>query len=239
MTKNQSLLFRVLLFLAGAGIVLLAFFLTKSGRELNKADAFTWISAGVMYLFFFVPFFFSSFTIGNFSFKIPNLALIWTGIVFYILASAALLVMFTGAKVIPFNAAVIIQAALVFLFLLAVYFACFASSHIRAAAAEEAGKQQFINRIKSKAGVLSLSVEKLPAEYENAQKTMRAALEDIRYVYPAAGGAGGELELKIIASLNRLAELCGDITAGAHPLSLAEEAAKLQMLVKERKLLRN
>jgi len=237
MTRNQSLFFRFILFLAGAGILVLAFFLTKGGRELDRIDAFVWTSIGLMYLILFLPFFFSVINIANFSGKTPSLALVWTGIFFYIIASVILLFLLAFFYILSFNTAVIIQAVLLFIFAINVYFAYFASSHVGNVAAEEAGKQQYLNQIKPKAQTLQLLVNKLPADFSNAQKTLTQTIEQIKFIYPVDRGAGDDLELQILQSLNKLSELCN--TPGAIPVGLEGEADKLLMLVKERKLLRN
>ena len=59
MTKGQSQFFRFFLFLLGAGIIALAFYLTTDGDELTDIDKFMWVSISAMYLFLFLPFFFS------------------------------------------------------------------------------------------------------------------------------------------------------------------------------------
>jgi len=240
MTKNQSSLFRFLLFLAGAGIIVLAFFLTRGDRELNRIDAFTWASIGVMYLVFALPFVFAAINISNFSGKIPSLVMIWLGILFYMAASTVILILLTrNPPILQFNAAIIIQAVLLLLFIINIYLGYFASSHIRNVAAEEAGKQEFIRELKPKAQSLLLSVNRLPGEYENAQKILKQAIEEIRFIYPVNGGAGSDLESQIIKSINIITEYCGTVQAGAHNAKLEAESEKLRMLVKERKLLRN
>jgi hypothetical protein len=239
MTKNQSLFFRFLLFLAGAGIILFAFFLIKGNNELNRTDAFVLTSIGLMYLIFFIPFFFSSINIGNFSGKIPTLPLVWLGIILYMAVSVVIIILLAKACIISLSAAIIIQSVLLFLFFIDVYFAYFAGSHVVAVAAEEAEKQQFLVQIKSKAQVLQLSADRLPAEYENAQKILKRSLDDIKYIYPVDDHAGCDLELKILRSLDTLSELTGGISSGARPSALEPEAENLHMLVKERKLLRN
>jgi len=237
MTRNQLLFFRFILFLAGAGIIVLAFFLTKGDRELNRSDAFIWTSIGLMYLIFSLPFFFSAINIANFSGKIPSLALIWTGIFFYIIASVILLLLLAFFHILSINMVIIIQAVLLFIFAINVYFAYFASSHVGNVAMEEAGKQQYLNQIKPKAQTLLLLVNKLPVEFSNAQKTLTQSIEQIKFIYPVDRGAGINLESQIFQSLNKLSELCS--TPGAIPSVLEGEAEKLLMLVKERKLLRN
>ena len=239
MTRNQSSLFKFLLFIAGAGIIVLAFFLFRK-EELTGEDIFVWISIGVMYIVLALPFLFSAINIANFSGKIPSLVMVWLGIMFYTAASIVVILLLKRASsVIDLDKAILIQAILLFLFIINIYFAYFASSHVRNVAAAEAEKQQYISQLKPKSQSLLLSVNRLPAEYEKAQKTLKQTIEEIRYIYPVDSGAGNDLETQIIRSLNILSEYCGNIQAGARPAGLESEAENLRMLVKERKLLRN
>jgi hypothetical protein len=237
MTRNQSLLFRAGLFFFGAGIITLAFFISNEGKELTRIDSFFWVSIAVMYFVFFTPFLFSYIQIGNFSVKIPRLALIWTGITGYIILSILNIILLLNDM--SFTTAVVVQAVLLFLFFIDVYFAYFASDHVGSVIAQEKIKQQYVNELKSKAQVLLLSVNGLSAEYEAPQKLLKQSIEDIKYIYPVDNTAGDELELKIIAALKSIAEMCDTVTSGGHPASLEPAARNLQALVKERKLLRN
>jgi hypothetical protein len=241
MTGKQSLLFRAILFLFGAGIITLAFFLSNEGKELTRVDAFIWISIAVMYFVFFTPFFFSAIRIGNFSVKIPPLALVWTGIIGYIILSILNIILLVNGM--SFTRAVIAQAVLLFLFFIDVYFAYFTSDHVGSVAVREKTKQQYVNELKSKSQILLLSVNRLPAEYEASQTLLRQSIEDIKYIYPVDNAVGDESEIYIIAALESIAGMCDTITtsrgAAGHPLSLEPAARNLQALVKERKLLRN
>jgi hypothetical protein len=238
MTKNQSLIFRLVLFLFGAGIVALAFYLINGGNELTQIDKFTWVSIAVMYVAFFCPFFFSHITIGNFSVKIPNLALVWGALLVYIGISIGIIVLLRTHHI-TFNTAIIIQAVLLFLLAIDIYFSYFASTHVHNVAVEEAQIRQYISEAKAKAAGLVLNIQNLSAQYEQGQKAILRALEDIKYLSPASGGAGTELELKILASLNSLSQYCEMIAEGGHPSKFESEVQNLQMLVKQRKLVRN
>jgi len=237
MTKNQSLIFKAILFLAGAGIVVLALFLTRSGEGVKDKDVFIWVSIGLMYLIFFVPFFFSSISIGGFSVKIPRWTMIWLGSILYIAASVVVIIVLSK-QILPFNIAIIIQAVLLFLFAINVYFGYYASSHISAVNMEEHSKKQLLDDIKAKAKTVSLLISGLPEEYESTQCLLAAVFEDIRYLSPVDKGAGRELEQKINAHLDTLAQLCGSAGEGGHPLFEAA-VQKLITCVKTRKLLRN
>ncbi|MDR0644163.1 MAG: hypothetical protein LBG05_04505 [Treponema sp.] len=243
MTKSQSLVFRVVLFLFGAGVMALAFFLNTWGKVLTDAAVFTWLSIGIMYLFFFTPFFFSTITIANFSGKIPSLPIVWTGVIGYIIASIIVIILLSSFAI-SLNTAITVQAVLVFLFAVCMFLAFFASSHARQVGEEENKKTQFITELKARSQVLSLAVNRLPAEYENDRETIKRTLEEIKYISPVNGFEGFDLEFKIMDSLNEVSDICDSIAAGgAQGVSdtsvLEKEAGMLQMLVKERKLLRN
>jgi len=239
MTKNQSLLFRFILFFAGVGIIILAFFLTKGDRELTGTDAFIWTSIGVMYLIISLPFFFSAISVGNFSEKIPSLVIIWWRIIPLYIAASVIIILLLVNNVIIVNTAIVAQSILLFLAAIGLYLSYYASSHVSRVAVEEAGKQQYVNQLKPKAQSLLISVNKLPAKYEKAQNVLKQTIEEIRFIYPVDKGAGDDLELQIIKSLNILSEYCSGIHGGAHTAALDNEAENLRMLVKERKLLRN
>jgi len=213
--------------------------MTRGDGALTGIDGFVWISIAVMYLIFIMPFLLSSINIANFSGKIPVLSMLWFGIVLYLIASIVVILLLSKFWLLSLNLAIIIQAILLLLFFVNVYFAYFASSHVQMTAAEEKGKLQDVNSIKSMARLISLSVNKLPAEYEKAQTSLKQTLEDIKYIYPVSAGAGEDLEAGILKSLNTISELCGSVSSVSHTTALEPEAENLRMLVKERKLLRD
>jgi hypothetical protein len=262
MNKSRLPFFRVILFLFGAGIVALAFFLTQGNREVTGLDKFTWISISIMYLVIFIPFFFSSIRIANFSVKIPSMILIWLGTLVYIGVSIAVLILLR-TEIAPINQsaiveiiesyllsqepryyltlnqAIIIQAILGFLFLLDIYFAYFASAHVASVAQEVESKRQYLTEIKSKAASLSLAAGSLPSPYEQIQKLIGQVTDDIKYISPVSGGAGTDAELQIISFLDNVKEYCDIVSSGGSPASFDAEVKKLQMIVKQRKLLRD
>jgi hypothetical protein len=238
MTKDQSLTFRFLLFLAGAGILVLAFFLLNSGKELSNVDIFIWISLGVMYLVAACPFFFSLIRVGNFSGRIPSFAVIWFGIFLYIPASILLAVLLK-LEILLLNPGILIQAGLFFLFLVDVYAGFFASSHAAGAAAREDAQRQYLREIKQRAASLALKAGGFAPEYGAVQKSIKQASFDVSYIPPLDGGKGTETEQGILSSLKRLEELCLSIAEGGHPAGLEDETKKLELLIKERKLLRD
>jgi hypothetical protein len=244
----------------GAGITALALYLFQGTREVTAVDKFTWVSVFVMYLFFFIPFFFSSIRIARFSVRIPSMILTWLGILIYVGASIVVLVLLR-TRIAPvnqsavveiiesyldqepryylkLNQALVIQAILVFLFLLDIYFACFAQAHVASVAHKARSKRQYLTEIKDKAASLSLTAGSLPSQYEQVQKLIHQVTEDINYISPVSAGAGTDAELQIISSLDNLQECCDIVSTGGTPASFDAEVKKLQMIVKQRKLLR-
>jgi hypothetical protein len=238
MTKGQSQFFRFALFLLGAGIIALVFYLTKDGNELTGIDKFMWISVSLMYLFLFLPFFFSVINIGNFSTKIPSLTMVWIGIFLYIPASVAVILALKNSAIV-LDTALIIQAVLVFLFFLDIYFAYFANSHIQAVAVEESGKLQYVAEMKNKALLLVVKTGSLTGAYEKVQARIKKAAEDIRYFSPVDRGKSMETDLKIINSIESLSQFCDVVSGGGYSDSFDAEINKLEILIKERTLLRN
>ena len=241
MTKNQSLVFRFLLFLVGIGIILLAFILFTKGKELNRIDVFFWVSIVIMYLIFFIPFFFSLFNTENFSIKIPVLSMIWFGwfgIGFYLFSSIIILILLK-LYFLSFSLALIFQSILIFLFLIVIYFAYFSSKHVVQVDREETNKKKYFSQIKSKASLLRLSVDRLPSEHKNIQKDLLQTLDDIKYLSPVNKGVASEVELKIIQTMNSIAEILDAVLSNAYSTSFEKEAKTFKLLVNERKLYRN
>jgi hypothetical protein len=238
MTRTHSSFFRFFLFLFGAGIVLLAFFLFNRGRELSGSDIFTWVSIGVMYLVFFTPFFFSAINIGNFSGKIPSLAIVWLGIFVYIPLSIGIIALLRFFNF-SLTAALILQSIALFAFLVVVYFGYFASAHAGNVAAEEADKRQYLTEMKNRVASLALKAGSLSSEHEEVQKLIKRSADEIRYFSPVDRNKSTETDLEILSVIGNLIELCDTASENGHPASFEEKAKKLQTLVKERKLLRN
>ena len=107
--------------------------------------------------------------------------------------------------------------------------------------------RQYLSLIKSKAGVLQISVNRLSSEYETAKNILIKTLEEIRFISPVNNGVGDELELNIIRSLNTISELLNNTLSASIPgvvvtpfnPMVEREVIELQSLVSQRKLIRN
>jgi hypothetical protein len=244
MTKKHFSALRLALFIAGGGIVLLAFFLINGGKgpnqpgQADKIDGFMWISIALMYLVIFVPFFLSAIKIENFSGKIPSLVMVWTGVFVYVPASIAVIILIkTG--ILAFNVSIILQSILIFVFAVNIYFGYFANFHLRGVNLEESSLRVYLTEIKAKAASLSLAAGRLPSQYGEIQKTLNRSLDDIKYISPLRNGMGNEGESRILASLEEIRARCETAAQGGTPADFENKANELRILVNERKLLRN
>jgi hypothetical protein len=222
----------------GIFVIVVAYNLINGENKPAAGDTFMWASIVGMYLVLSCPFLFSTIGIKNFSGKIPSLTMVWIGIFLYIPLSI-IIIFLLKISIFSINAALIVQAVLLFFFVLNIYFGYFASSHAVQVAANEAEQKLYLTEIKSKAASLTLKAGALPSEYEQIQKELKQTADDIRYISPVDGGNGMELELQILTSLDFLIQYCDAASRGSRPLYLEEETKKLRTIVKERKLLRN
>ncbi|MDR2841745.1 MAG: hypothetical protein LBV52_00915 [Spirochaetaceae bacterium] len=149
MTKKQSLLFKIIFFLLGAGIIVTIFCITMNGKEISGSDIYVWTSIIFMYIIVFSQFIFSALAIGSFSVTIPSAVMAWTGTLFYTSVSVMLIVFLKAGKV-PLNAAIIAQAVLLFLFFLSIFFGYFAGMYIQSIKQNKLEKQEQENRKEEK-----------------------------------------------------------------------------------------
>lgn len=217
---------------------MLAFSLFTRGRELSSKDMFMWISIGIMYLVFFTPFFFSVLPIGTFSRKIPSVVIIWSGIFVYIPASVVVIGLLRFF-VISLNVALVVQSIVLFAFLMAVYFGYFASSHAGNVAAEEKNTSRYLTEMKNMAASLALKAGSLSNDYEGIQKLIKQSADDIRYFSPVDQNRSTEIDFRILDVVGNLLEFCDTPAEGGHVVYFEREVKQLQVLIKERKLLRN
>ncbi|MDR0568793.1 MAG: hypothetical protein LBG87_06270 [Spirochaetaceae bacterium] len=237
MIKTQSSFFRTALFAGGGGIVALSFFLSTAGKIMTAVRGFTWISIAVMYLVFSTPFFFSKIRTSTFSAKIPTFALVWGGIIVYILASIVNIGLISMGM--SLSKGIVAQLGLLFLFGVDVYFAYFASAHAADVTSSENLNLAYLSEMKTKAQEVLIAVKNLPPEYDATQKIIMGAIEECRYLSPVNNNMGDGLEQKITVALRTIEDGCNTIAAGGRPEGWKQVARNLQIFVKERKLLRN
>jgi hypothetical protein len=165
---------------------------------------------------------------------------VWGGVFIYTLASIGLILLLKlSFGLISIKAAVIIQSIIIFLFLIDLYFAYFANFHAASVASGEDRQRQYLQQLKDLAASLALKAGSCPAGKEEFQKKIKQATEDIRYISPVEGGRGTELETRLIDKIRFIDQIWDTLLSGGDSPQISSELNSLQLLIKERKLLRN
>jgi hypothetical protein len=217
---------RLILFIVGAALLALVFFLMTQHTELTPTGGFTWLSISIMYLALLSPFVFSK----------ARLTFMSLGVIAYIATSLAVVVLL-NMRVIPLlGIAIIIQGGLILSYALFVYLA---TSGILAEAERyrPAERLASVKKLQSLAESAALKVSDLPEEYGAVRKTLGKIAEDLRYLTPLKGKDGLELEKKIMDCLHFIGQYCDSAFVGGSLPAFEQEVKNLQALVRQRKLL--
>jgi hypothetical protein len=239
MGRSKFVVFRFLLFLFGLGILSLACFFATEGKEQKPQDIFIWVSIFLIYLVLFCPFFFSVWG-KTFERKIPSLGLVWGGVFAYAFVSIGLILLLKRSfGFINIKAAVVIQGIIVFLFLVNIYFAYFANFHAASVESGEKQQRQYLQHLKDLAASLALKAGSCPDGKEELQKKIKQAAGDIRYISPVEAGRGTELETRLIDKTRLIDEMWDTLLSGGDSPQISAAINSLELLIKERKQLRN
>ena len=215
MLKNTFLLLSFLLFVLGAFVFVFIYFLLTSGKTLSSTNTFS-----------------------RFSDKVPSLVIVWSCVVLYIFFSILVVILLNNAFI-PMKVALSVQAVLLFFFATIVYFGYFANYRVSAVAKAGTELKQNIMEMRSLAQLLTFNSSSLPSQYDELRKKIKQIEEDLRYLSPVGEGRGDALEKQIIEKIKTAAQYCSAATEGAVSPGFAGTVAEIQILLKERKLLRN
>ncbi|MDR0636149.1 MAG: hypothetical protein LBF87_03630 [Treponema sp.] len=227
MTRSQSILLRLVLFVLGASIITLIFFLSTKNTELSMVSRFTWISISLMYLVLCSPLVFFSF-VG----KVGSFAMLLTGIGLYIIISIVLVILANVGVVVEIGIAFIAQAILFVFFAALVYVAYFGGS-----GTGRAERLASIKKLQSLAAAVDLKISDLPNEYSIVHSSLNQIIEDLRYLTPLKSKRSVELEDKIMDNLHFLGQYCDSAMLGGNISAFEREIKNLQALVRQRKAL--
>ncbi|MCK9171035.1 MAG: hypothetical protein M0P01_11540 [Treponema sp.] len=238
MTQKQSVILKSLLFVAGLGVIVLAFFLFNNTTALRDAEWYMWISIVIMYLVFFCPFFLTRIHTENTAEKMPSLTMIWFGVVFFIIVSTAVTVVVV-LLLVPVRVAVIVECVLAFLFAINVYFGYFASSHVHYVEQTETQMLSSIKEIRAAMDLLVAKSSALNDGYSAEREKLSCLAEDVKYLSPVQTGSAVDLEQEILEKINVVGDACGMVLDGSDGLELRKQLTALDMLIRQRKLMKN
>ncbi|MFA6938315.1 MAG: hypothetical protein WCQ67_08800 [Treponema sp.] len=238
MNKKQSLFSRILIFVLGLGIIILAYYLFGSEGEKTDPQKFMWANIVVMYLVFFCPFFFSNVHTDNVDKKTPSLVTVWLGDIIFIIVALGLTIAIMN-DVLQIRTAIIIEAILVFLFAIDIYFGYFGNTKIQEVGAHETQMLSAIKDIRSSMELLILKSSSLSSAYDDEKKKIASISEDARYLSPVENTNAVSLEQNMLGKITALSSACDSIASGSDGSDFKTQLSSLDMLMKQRKLLKN
>lgn len=227
MTRSQSILLRLVLFVLGASIIILIFFLSTKNTEPSMVSRFTWISVSLMYLVLCSPLVFFSL-----EGKVGSFAMLLIGIGLYIILSIVLVILANVGVVVEIGIALVAQAILFVFFAALVYVAYFGGS-----GTGRAERLASIKKLQSLAAAVDMKVSDLPDEYSTVRKTLNQIIEDLHYLAPLKSKRSVELEKKIMDNLHFMGQYCDSAMLGGNVSAFEREVKNLQALVRQRKTL--
>ncbi len=237
MTKSQSTFFKVILMVLGLGIIFAAFKLFNTAETLTDSQKFFWINLAVIYVVFFFPLFFNTITLNNFDKKIPSLVGLWFCLSLFEFVTLVLSIVVLMEKL-QVRIAFIIEAALFFFCAIFIYFAYVGNTHIANVQQEEERALSLISKIRSSFDMLKLKSETLGDSSFEAKKKINSLADEVRYISPVDTAESAEIESKIIAKISEVESQIDEVTSGGNSANLAAALTTLELLIKQRKLLR-
>lgn len=235
MRSNQLKAFKLILFILGLAVIGAAFLivnlpLPESGLTANQK--YFWLNLVLMYLVFFCPLFFSSISTRNLDEKIMPTVGVWISVLVFEIAALVLAVSVLAASF-SIKAAAVIELVLLFLCAVFVYFGYFTGNHIANVQAHEQTLLSKTEEVKSAFETLSLKADTWDGALQEQKEKAKRLCDDVRYLSPVSTDAAASLEQKLV--------IAAGVVSDSHftPAELDEKLAEIELLVKQRKLIRN
>lgn len=199
MKKNDYSAITLVIFLFGAIVVAAALFFIKDlFPDRTGTYIFVCISTVLIYAAAFLP------IVMNLSGKTAQIiasgAVYYKGMTVFGLISAADI--FLAITMIPLKAAVVIQLAALFIFLIYVFMACVTSDTVNNVGKAEAENRSVISEMRSKAQRLSIMAEK--SDNKAIKSAVARMNDDLRYLSPSGSSEAYELECRMSVILDSM-----------------------------------
>lgn len=234
MNRKQLGIFKFLLFLAGFGIIALAYYLLnpEAGEApLSDIDKFMWINICLCYVVFFVPLFFSSITAKTIDTKITSTVHIWISTLIFVFVDIILIACVKSEKI-EMKHALIAEAILFFVLAVFVYYGYFAGTHIGEVQAAEKRSLGKIAELKNAFEMLNLKAGTLSDDLRDQKAKLAKFCDDVRYMSPVDTEQASDLEMKLIIAANVIS------SSTLTPQDLDIKIGEMDLLIKQRKLLK-
>lgn len=235
MKSNQLKAFKLILFILGLAVIGAAFLivnlpLPESGLTANQK--YFWLNLVLMYLVFFCPLFFSSISTRDLDEKIMPTVGVWISVLVFEIAALVLAVSVLAASF-SIKAAAVIELVLLFLCAVFVYFGYFTGNHIKTVQAHEQALLSKTEEVKRAFETLSLKADTWDGALQEQKEKAKRLCDDVRYLSPVSADAAASLEQKLV--------IAAGVVSDSHftPAELDAKLAEIELLIKQRKLIRN
>lgn len=232
--SKQLNIFKIILFIFGFAVILAAFFIVNHPLPedgLLPNQKFFWINLCIIYFVFFCPFFFSSISTKNIDSKITTIAGIWISVLLFDIVAIIFSILVLN-EILKINLAVVIELVLVFVCGIFTYFGYFSGNHIANVQAEEEQSLNKITDVKNAFEMLNLKAETWNDDFAEQKSKVKKLCDDAKYLSPVDTDNAAKLEQKLIIAANVLAE------SNFLPTEADQKIAEIELLLKQRKLLR-
>lgn len=233
MNKNQLLSFKIILFVTGLLVIGAAFLIVNlpfPEEGISGNQKFFWINLVAMYLVFFCPLFFSSVSTKNLDAKITPTVGIWISVLIFEVVALALAISVLAASF-SIKAAAIIELVLFFVCAVFVYFGYFSGNHIQNVQAREEKSLGKIGEVKNAFEMLNLKSD-LWKDLDEQKSRIKKICDDVKYLSPVDTDEAAKLEQKLVIAASVISD--SHFTAA----ELDEKITELELLIKQRKLMR-
>lgn len=233
--SNQLKAFKLIVFILGLAVICAAFLivnlpLPESGLTANQK--YFWLNLVVMYLVFFCPLFFSSISTRNIDEKITPAIGVWISVLVFEIVALVLSVSVLAASL-SIRTAALVELVLLFLCAVFVYFGYFSGNHIANVQAHEQALLSKIAEVKSAFEMLSLKADTWDGALQEQKEKAKRLCDDVRYLSPVSTEEAARLEQKLV--------IAASVVSDSHftPAELDAKLAEIELLIKQRKLIRN
>ena len=241
MNSKQLKTFKIILFIAGLAVIAAAFAvvnlpLPEEGLSDNKK--FFWISLAFSYLVFYIPLFLTPVNVKNVDSKIYPPFTLWLSLLSFA-ALAIILSILVLCGIMRIKTAVLADVIVLFICAVIAYFPFLAGSHIEKTAERENSLKASLSEMKSSFELLGMKADEWGKNAENSSETkarIKKLCDDARYISPVDSGKAFALENEISKKADELSKTLSDSMEAS---ALNQKVGEIEILVKQRKLLKN
>ena len=235
--KKDFSIFKLLIFMLGVAVIVLAAFLIGPVWEIDTwRIAYSWISIGLIYTAFALPLVLHNGMQDEDSTHVFIGGIVYyRGVIVYTIVSLGIICLVEFLRI-HAAYAVVAQCVMIFAFMVYFFVACFTDDHIVTVSRQERSKMAVLQVLRRKSDNLAIKAETLGDVHKNIKDDIVGIKDDIRYLSPSDDPAAFDLEKKME---NAIDEISGnDIWVMKENVSgqfVEKQLADLKVLIAQRK----